>query len=80
MPTLDATSSKHNNKQTEPQQLELCKTTHKSHNDNKIQKYNKKIIKNKNTTKNYLFITQRFENGYTPLTWSPPPPPPPPKK
>ena len=51
MPTLDATSSKHNNKQTEPQQLELCNNTHKSHNDNKIQKYNKK-----NTNKNNLFI------------------------
>ena len=43
MPTLDATSSKHNNEHTEPQQLELCNTIHKSHNDNKIQKYNKKL-------------------------------------
>ena len=43
MPTLDATSSKHKNKHTEPQQLELCNTIHKSHNDNKIQKYNKKL-------------------------------------
>ena len=56
MPTLDAISNKHNNKQTEPRQLELCNTTHKSHNDNKIQKYNKKIIKNKNTTTKKLFI------------------------
>ena len=54
MPTLDVTSSKHNNKQTEPHQLELCNTIHKSHNDNKIQKYNNKIIENKNTTKNHL--------------------------
>ena len=57
MPTLDATSSNHNNKQTEPQQLELCNITHKSHNDNKIQKYNKKITKNKNATKTQHLFT-----------------------
>ena len=81
MPTLDATSSKHNNKQTEPQQLELCNTTHKSHNDKKYKNTTKKLQKTKIQQKNiYLFITQRLENGYTPLTCSSPPPPPTPKK
>ena len=44
MPTLDATSSKHNNKQTEPQ-LELHNYTTKYKNTTT------KITKNKNTTK-----------------------------